>query len=88
MTKGTPNMVFMSEATTELLGERPDDLVFVGEFEVRGRQAKMRVWSIPDPDGSSEAPANTEAAVGGGHAEPAGGDGDGSSGDEPVVNIL
>ena len=32
-----------------MLSEQPDDLVFVDEFEVRGREAKMRIYSIPDP---------------------------------------
>lgn len=46
MTKGTEHMLFMAEATRELMAEAPDDLVLVGEFEIRGRQAKMRVWSL------------------------------------------
>jgi hypothetical protein len=28
----------------------PEDLAFVDEFEVRGREAKMRVHSIPAAD--------------------------------------
>ena len=52
MTKGTDHMLFVSESTCEMLSERPDDLVFVDEFEVRGRKAKMRIFSIPDPVGS------------------------------------
>ena len=27
----------------------PDDLVFVDHFEIRGRVAKMAVYSLPDP---------------------------------------
>ena len=46
MTKGTEHMLFMAESTCEMLSERPGDLVFVDELEIRGRQSKMRVWSI------------------------------------------
>jgi adenylate cyclase len=85
MTKGTPHMLFMSDATTEILGEPPDDLVLLGDFEIRGRQAKIRIWSIPDPgpdqETTSAPPAGEPAAVAAnGHATLAG--------DEPVVNIL
>jgi adenylate cyclase len=62
MTKGTEHMLFMAEATIELLLEPPGDLLAVGEFEIRGRQAKMRVWSIADGNGHVQAP-QPEAAV-------------------------
>ncbi len=52
MTKGTDHMLFIAESTIEMLSERPEDLLFVDEFEVRGRQAKMRIYSIPDPEGA------------------------------------
>jgi adenylate cyclase len=52
MTKGTDHMLFIAGSTCEMLSETPDDLVFVDEFEVRGRNAKMRIFSIPDPPGS------------------------------------
>ena len=48
MTKGTPHMLYVSEATREALQTEAPDLEFVGEFEVRGRQAKIRLWSLPD----------------------------------------
>jgi adenylate cyclase len=53
MTKGTDHMLFISESTCEMLSDRPADLVFVDEFEVRGRQAKMRIFTIRDQAGSS-----------------------------------
>ena len=28
--------------------EQPDDLVFVDEFEVRGRTGEIKLWSLPD----------------------------------------
>jgi adenylate cyclase len=50
LTKGTPYMLFLSETTRELMTNQPPELIFVDELEVRGRQAKLRVWSLPDPD--------------------------------------
>jgi adenylate cyclase len=50
MTKGSAHMLFVAEATRDAMREVPADLEFVDEFEVRGREAKMRVYSIPDPE--------------------------------------
>ncbi|HEY8193028.1 MAG TPA: adenylate/guanylate cyclase domain-containing protein [Gaiellaceae bacterium] len=47
MTKGTPHSVFISDTTRLLLQEEVGDLVFVDEMEVRGRQAKVKLWSLP-----------------------------------------
>ncbi|MDP9491106.1 MAG: adenylate/guanylate cyclase domain-containing protein [Actinomycetota bacterium] len=47
MTKGTPHSVFISDTTRLLLQEEVTDLVFVDEMEVRGRQAKVKLWSLP-----------------------------------------
>ena len=52
MTKGQTHMLFIAESTRDAMREVPADLEFVQEFEVRGREAKMRVHSIPDPPGS------------------------------------
>jgi hypothetical protein len=30
----------------------PEDLAYVDEVDVRGRKAKLKVWSVPDPDGT------------------------------------
>jgi adenylate cyclase len=61
MTKGTPHQLFMSQATVDFLRAQPDDLVHVGEFEVRGRTQKITLWSIEDSDGSAPAPAPAAA---------------------------
>jgi adenylate cyclase len=53
MTKGTPHQLFMAQATVDLLRARPDDLVHVGEFDVRGRTQKIMLWSIEDSDASA-----------------------------------
>ena len=63
MTKGTPHQLFMSEAVVDFLNSRPDDLVFVGEFEVRGRQQKIKLWSIEDSDSAAPPAAGTAAAA-------------------------
>ncbi len=47
MTKGTPHSVFISDTTVSLLKEDVPELVFVDEMEVRGRQAKVKLWSLP-----------------------------------------
>lgn len=48
MTKDQPHMLFVSESTREWMQAPPADLEFFAEFEVRGREQKMRVYSIPD----------------------------------------
>jgi len=46
MTKGTPHMILLADSTRDGLRGEPDDLVRVDEMEVRGRQAKLVVWSV------------------------------------------
>jgi len=46
MTKGSGWSVFMADSTREMLTSEVDDLVHVDDFEVRGREAKITVWSI------------------------------------------
>jgi adenylate cyclase len=46
MTKGQPYVLFMSDTTKEALTKEVDDIVFVDEFEVRGRQEPVKIWSI------------------------------------------
>jgi adenylate cyclase len=48
MTKGQPYVLFMSDTTKDALTEEVDDIVFVDEFEVRGRQGMVKIWSIAD----------------------------------------
>jgi class 3 adenylate cyclase len=52
-------MCFVSDTTRNALTREADDLVFVDEFEVRGRQAKVKLWALPDP----EEPDSDEQAV-------------------------
>jgi adenylate cyclase len=56
MTKGTPHQLFISDTTKQKLTREVDDLIAVGEAEVRGRKAKVLLWSLRD----DEAPAPAE----------------------------
>jgi adenylate cyclase len=46
MTKGQAYLFYMADSTREALKEEVGDLVFVDEFDVRGRQEKVKIWSI------------------------------------------
>jgi adenylate cyclase len=59
MTKGTPHQLYVADSTRSRLSEPPDDLVEVGEFEVRGRTATVKLWSLRE----EPAPPDAEAAV-------------------------
>ncbi|MGH2992318.1 MAG: CHASE2 domain-containing protein [Solirubrobacterales bacterium] len=48
MTKGTPFQLFVSESTRAELTAQGDGLVFAGEFEIRGREGKLRVWGLKE----------------------------------------
>jgi adenylate cyclase len=64
MTKGTPHMLFISETTRERMSIIPDDMVFVDNFDIRGRVNKMAIYSLPDPEHAtgSQPPAAAAAA--------------------------
>jgi adenylate cyclase len=64
MTKGTPHQLYVSDTTRQALTRPPGDLVAVGEAEVRGRKAKVRLWSLRDGDAPApEAEGAAETAV-------------------------
>ena len=46
MTKGTPYQLFVGEPTRERLSSAPEELEFVSELEVRGREHAIRVWGL------------------------------------------
>lgn len=48
MTKGTPHQLYISDTTRQALTRPAEDLVEVGEAEVRGRKAKVKLWSLRD----------------------------------------
>jgi adenylate cyclase len=63
MTKGTPHQLYLADTTHQALTRPADDLEAVGEAEVRGRKAKVRLWSLRDGDvpAAAEPPAEAEA---------------------------
>jgi adenylate cyclase len=68
MTKGTPYQLYVSDSTRAALLQPADDLVEVGEFEVRGRKAKIKLWSLAETAGDSPPPpadADAENETGG-----------------------
>ena len=54
MTKGTPYQLYVADSTRSALKQPADDLVEVGEFEVRGRVAKIKLWSLREEPESDE----------------------------------
>jgi adenylate cyclase len=46
MTKGSGHMLFIADTTRERMHNPPESLRLVGEFEVRGRVAKVPVWTV------------------------------------------
>jgi adenylate cyclase len=55
LTKGTPHQLFLSDSTREALRSPPDDLIEVGETEIRGRQGHIKLWSIREEPKPREA---------------------------------
>ena len=47
LTKGSGFSAFIAESTCGALVRPANDLVFAGEQEVRGREATIKVWSLP-----------------------------------------
>jgi adenylate cyclase len=47
LTKGSEHSAFIAESTCDALTRPANDLVFAGEQEVRGREGKIKVWSLP-----------------------------------------
>ena len=64
MTKGTPHQLFVADSTRSRLKDPPPDLVYVDEFEVRGRQARVKLWSLPDRDEAVAAPSGVGEQTG------------------------
>jgi adenylate cyclase len=56
LTKDSGHMLFVAESTKNALTRTPNDLVYIDEFEIRGREAKLRAWSVPDPGSAPPSP--------------------------------
>ena len=66
MTKGTPYQLYLADSTRQALRTPADDLAEVGDFEVRGRKAKIKLWSLADeqPPGAAADSKQAETAAG------------------------
>jgi len=51
LTKRTPHPLLLSGATYEALAAPPEDLVFVDDVELRGRQTRLPVWGLAGAEG-------------------------------------
>jgi adenylate cyclase len=64
MTKGTAHQLFIAESTRLSLHDVPDDLVYVDEFPIRGKQATLIVWSLPETPAGEPKLASPETPAG------------------------
>jgi adenylate cyclase len=64
MTKGTAHQLFIAESTRLALHAVPDDLVYVDEFPIRGKQATLTVWSLPETPAGEPKAAPPDAPAG------------------------
>jgi adenylate cyclase len=51
MTKNSDTMLFVSAATRERMHAPPEDLVPVGEVDIRGREQRLAVWTLRSASG-------------------------------------
>ncbi len=63
MTKGTPHQLFVADSTREMLTEPPPDLTFVDEVEVRGREARIKLWTLGERPQASDGQAGTGSSA-------------------------
>jgi adenylate cyclase len=61
MTKGSGHMLFVAETTRERMKDQPENLVLVGELEVRGRVEPVPVWTIAGPGESTDPIGHVDA---------------------------
>lgn len=52
MTKTMPHSILIAESTRGLLRRPPDDLVFVNELDVPGKQSRIRLWTLARAGGA------------------------------------
>jgi adenylate cyclase len=62
MTKGQSHLLFFADTTRERLEHDPDDLVFIDEFEIRGRQQAVKIWSVEAASDAAFEALQTQAA--------------------------
>jgi adenylate cyclase len=75
LTKGSGHSMFIAESTRFMVLGEPPPLVYVGEFAIRGREARMKIWAPGLPGAGSaeriDQPAS-EGVNGNGHEAPGG----------------
>jgi adenylate cyclase len=54
--KETPHQLLFSDATRERLTAEPGGLIDLGELEIRGREADIRVWALQGEGGGAPVP--------------------------------
>ena len=62
MTKDTPHQLLLAQSTVDLLRDDGHGAFFVDEFQVRGREQRIRLWSVPEPGARDAAAAGAEPA--------------------------
>ncbi len=62
MTKGSGHMLFVADATRTRMHSVPDDLLLVGDFEVRGRTEALTVWTLREVGSHPSGPADGAVA--------------------------
>jgi class 3 adenylate cyclase len=60
MTKETPHSILIDDSTRRCLQQSADDLVFVDEPDVRGKQARVRLWTLAE---SANAPFSVRSRL-------------------------
>jgi adenylate cyclase len=55
MTKSIPHSILIAESTRQRLRHVPDDLAFVDELEVPGKQSRIKLWTLTDLPGPQTA---------------------------------
>ena len=53
MTKTAQRSILMADSTYQALVKPPTDLAFVGEYDVRGKESTIRLWTLDLPNGSA-----------------------------------
>jgi adenylate cyclase len=48
LTKGTPHQLLMADSTYAGLRDKPDDVVFVDDMAIRGRQSRVKMWGLAE----------------------------------------
>jgi adenylate cyclase len=75
LTKGSGHSLFIAESTRFMLLGDPPPLQYIGEFEIRGRAGRMKIWTPGLPDQPSDRridKATTEGVTTNGRQAPGG----------------